>query len=79
MARNAIGDSAPQNVKGDCVTEQKPPTRNPSGVRVEGTQPDNLIVHWEAMPRDEWNGEKFAYQVLFRPVAIFNFHETIVA
>ncbi|KAI1726468.1 fibronectin type III domain-containing protein [Ditylenchus destructor] len=66
IARNNIGDSAPQDVKGTCNTDQKAPTRNPSGVRVEGSQPDNLIVYWDAMPREEWNGEGFSYQVQYR-------------
>uniref|UniRef100_A0A915E012 Fibronectin type-III domain-containing protein n=1 Tax=Ditylenchus dipsaci TaxID=166011 RepID=A0A915E012_9BILA len=49
------------------MTDPKAPTRNPNGVRVEGSQPDNLIVYWNAMPREEWNREDFSYQVQYRP------------
>uniref|UniRef100_A0A183CGK1 Fibronectin type-III domain-containing protein n=1 Tax=Globodera pallida TaxID=36090 RepID=A0A183CGK1_GLOPA len=66
IARNAIGDSAAYNIEGVCQTAQKAPSRNPSGVRVIGTQPDNLIVYWDPMARDEWNGEKFAYKIFYR-------------
>ncbi|CAK5030514.1 unnamed protein product [Meloidogyne enterolobii] len=66
IARNAIGDSAPYIIDGMCQTSQKPPTRNPSGVWLQGTQPDNLIVYWEPMARDEWNAENFAYRILYR-------------
>jgi neuronal cell adhesion molecule len=66
IARNTIGDSAPYQIDGACQTSQKPPSRNPSGVWVQGTQPDNLIVYWEPMPRDEWNAENFAYRILYR-------------
>uniref|UniRef100_A0A183BR96 Neuroglian n=1 Tax=Globodera pallida TaxID=36090 RepID=A0A183BR96_GLOPA len=66
IARNAIGDSAAYNIEGVCQTAQKAPSRNPSGVRVVGTQPDNLIVYWDPMARDEWNGEKFAYKIFYR-------------
>ena len=66
IARNAIGDSAPFEIAGSCKTAQKPPGKNPIGVRVKGNQPDNLIVYWEPMARDEWNGENFAYQILYR-------------
>lgn len=68
IARNAVGDSAPQRVKGNCETSAKAPSTNPSGVRVEGSQPDNLIVYWDQMPREEWNGPEFGYEVQYRPV-----------
>uniref|UniRef100_A0A914H7F1 Uncharacterized protein n=1 Tax=Globodera rostochiensis TaxID=31243 RepID=A0A914H7F1_GLORO len=66
IARNAIGDSAAYNIDGVCQTAQKAPSRNPSGVRVDSTHPHNLIVYWDAMARDEWNGEKFAYKISYR-------------
>lgn len=66
IARNGIGDSAPYQIDGTCQTSQKPPSRNPSGVWVQGTQPDNLIVYWDPMPRDEWNAEHFVYKILYR-------------
>uniref|UniRef100_A0AC35U4D0 Neuroglian n=1 Tax=Rhabditophanes sp. KR3021 TaxID=114890 RepID=A0AC35U4D0_9BILA len=67
IARNTVGDSAPTSVKGSCETSSKPPSRNPTGVKVQGSQPDNLIVHWNPMPREEWNGPHFGYEVQTRP------------
>ena len=70
IARNEIGDSPPFQIAENCKTLQKPPDRNPTGVRVEGSQPDNLIVYWNPMPRDEWNAENFAYKISYRTVTI---------
>ncbi|KAH7725433.1 fibronectin type III domain protein [Aphelenchoides avenae] len=67
IARNSVGDSAPQKVKGTCETSAKAPSTNPTNVRVEGSQPDNLIVYWDPMPREEWNGPEFGYEVQYRP------------
>uniref|UniRef100_A0A0N5C0I0 Neuroglian n=1 Tax=Strongyloides papillosus TaxID=174720 RepID=A0A0N5C0I0_STREA len=67
IARNAVGDSSPMKVKGSCETSPKPPFRNPSGVKVQGSQPDNLIVYWNAMPREEWNGPNFGYEIQYKP------------
>ncbi|CEF70977.1 Neuroglian [Strongyloides ratti] len=67
IARNAVGDSSPVKVKGSCETSPKAPFRNPSGVKVQGSQPDNLVVYWNAMPREEWNGPNFGYEIQYKP------------
>uniref|UniRef100_A0A0N4ZHN8 Neuroglian n=1 Tax=Parastrongyloides trichosuri TaxID=131310 RepID=A0A0N4ZHN8_PARTI len=67
IARNAVGDSSPIKVKGTCETSPKIPFRNPTGVKVQGSQPDNLIIYWNAMPREEWNGPNFGYEIQYRP------------
>lgn len=58
-----MGDSAPTKVKDICETPSKRPDRNPSDVSAKGSGPDNLIVSWTPMPREEWNGENFHYKI----------------
>uniref|UniRef100_A0A914CE69 Neuroglian n=1 Tax=Acrobeloides nanus TaxID=290746 RepID=A0A914CE69_9BILA len=67
IARNDVGDSSPMLVKRNCETASKPPSRNPDGVRVEGSQPDNLLIYWNPMPREEWYGPEFGYEIKYRP------------
>ena len=62
-----VGDSTPTVVKNTCDTNPKPPFRNPSNVRVEGVTPDNLMVYWDPMQREIWNGGKFGYTIRYRP------------
>lgn len=66
IARNEVGDSAPHPVQGECKTAPAIPERNPAGVRAEGNTPDNLVVYWEPMEREEWNGPGFHYVVEYR-------------
>uniref|UniRef100_A0A1I7RH52 Neuroglian n=1 Tax=Bursaphelenchus xylophilus TaxID=6326 RepID=A0A1I7RH52_BURXY len=67
IARNTVGDSSPTKVKGQCDTDEKQPYRNPANVRTLSTSPGQLTVAWDPMPRDEWNGQDFGYEVLYRP------------
>lgn len=66
IARNAVGDSAPQEVSGKCETHPAVPDRNPADVRAQGNTPDNLVVYWEPMEREDWNGPGFHYVVEYR-------------
>ncbi|CAI5448724.1 unnamed protein product [Caenorhabditis angaria] len=67
LARNAVGDSAATKVKDQCNTPAKKPDRNPGEVAAKGTSPENLMVEWKPMERDEWNGADFHYVVKYRP------------
>uniref|UniRef100_A0AC34QKD9 Neuroglian n=1 Tax=Panagrolaimus sp. JU765 TaxID=591449 RepID=A0AC34QKD9_9BILA len=67
IARNAVGDSSPTIVKNRCDTNPKVPFLNPTNVRVEGVTPDNLMIYWDPMPREIWNGGKFGYTINYRP------------
>uniref|UniRef100_A0A8R1E021 Fibronectin type III domain protein n=1 Tax=Caenorhabditis japonica TaxID=281687 RepID=A0A8R1E021_CAEJA len=67
IARNSVGDSAARKVKDQCDTPAKQPDRNPSEVAAKGTSPENLIVQWKPMAREEWNGADFHYIVKYRP------------
>lgn len=66
IARNDVGDSSPADVKGDCVTPAKVPDRNPAGVNAKGSTPEDLVVYWQPMAREEWNGQDFHYVVKYR-------------
>ena len=66
VARNDVGDSAPHQVQGPCETASAVPERNPASVRAEGNTPENLVVYWEPMEREEWNGRGFHYLVEYR-------------
>ncbi|WKY06661.1 hypothetical protein Q1695_006670 [Nippostrongylus brasiliensis] len=67
LARNGVGDSAPTRVKDVCITPPKQPDRNPSGVWAKGASPENIVVHWRPMAREEWNGKNFHYKIKYRP------------
>lgn len=63
LARNGVGDSSPTRVKDVCITPPKQPDRNPSGVSAKGASPENIVVHWRPMAREEWNGKNFHYKI----------------
>ncbi|GMS95971.1 hypothetical protein PENTCL1PPCAC_18146 [Pristionchus entomophagus] len=67
IARNSVGDSSPVKTKGTCVTPPQLPDRNPSDVVAKGASPENLVVSWRPMPREEWNGNDFHYKIKYRP------------
>ncbi|PIO64942.1 fibronectin type III domain protein [Teladorsagia circumcincta] len=67
LARNGVGDSSPTRVKDVCITPPKQPDRNPSGVWAKGASPENIVVHWRPMSREEWNGKNFHYKIKYRP------------
>lgn len=39
---------------------------NPTHVRAEGTQPDNLVIYWKPMDKYDWNGPDLQYIVRYR-------------
>uniref|UniRef100_A0A0K0DQ09 Fibronectin type III domain protein n=1 Tax=Angiostrongylus cantonensis TaxID=6313 RepID=A0A0K0DQ09_ANGCA len=67
LARNGVGDSSPTRVRDVCITPPKKPDRNPSGVWAKGASPENIVVHWRPMTREEWNGKNFHYKIRYRP------------
>ncbi|CCD65185.1 Neuroglian [Caenorhabditis elegans] len=67
IARNSVGDSAARLAKDQCETPAKQPDKNPDEVAAKGTSPENIIVQWKPMSREEWNGADFHYVVKYRP------------
>lgn len=70
FGRNDFGDGAPTNVNGGCITPARVPDRNPEDVSAAGTRPENLIVFWKSMPREDWNGRNFHYIIRYRPASL---------
>uniref|UniRef100_A0A1I7YN72 Neuroglian n=1 Tax=Steinernema glaseri TaxID=37863 RepID=A0A1I7YN72_9BILA len=66
FARNNVGDSSPRRVQGSCTAPAKEPFMNPTEVRVQGSQPDNLIVYWKPLDRRDWNGPNVVYDVMYQ-------------
>ncbi|KHJ93570.1 fibronectin type III domain protein [Oesophagostomum dentatum] len=54
-------------MKDVCITPPKQPDRNPAGVWAKGASPENIVVHWRPMAREEWNGKNFHYKIKYRP------------
>ncbi|XGW30397.1 hypothetical protein V3C99_009405 [Haemonchus contortus] len=53
-----------QNIS--CHTRPSFPYSNPKGVRVEGTEPDNLVVYWKPMEKYYWNAPHLQYLVRYK-------------
>ncbi|KAK6014051.1 fibronectin type III domain protein, partial [Ostertagia ostertagi] len=49
-----------------CHTRPSFPYSNPKGVRVEGTEPDNLVVYWKPMEKYYWNAPHLQYLVRYK-------------
>ncbi|VDN06075.1 unnamed protein product [Thelazia callipaeda] len=67
FGRNDFGDGAPTDVNGGCITPARVPDKNPEGVSATGTRPENLVVFWKPMSREDWNGRNFHYIIRYRP------------
>ncbi|RCN24259.1 fibronectin type III domain protein, partial [Ancylostoma caninum] len=49
-----------------CQTRPSFPYSNPSGVRAEGTEADNLVVYWTPMDKYFWNAPNLQYLVRYK-------------
>jgi hypothetical protein len=67
-AVNAYGTSAFTHAEDtvSCRTPSDVPHSNPRGVRIFGTQPDNLVIAWEPMRRRDWNAPGLRYLIRYR-------------
>ncbi|KAG8195062.1 hypothetical protein JTE90_029641 [Oedothorax gibbosus] len=66
IARNKIGPSEPSGHSGVCETPEDVPYKNPDNVQGKGTEKDNLVISWTAMPMIEQNAPGFFYKVFFK-------------
>ncbi|XP_041093113.1 neural cell adhesion molecule L1-like isoform X2 [Polyodon spathula] len=66
IAVNALGKSRASEVSDSLETPASAPDSNPTGVRGEGNQTDNMIIHWQPIRQLQWCGPGFKYQVLWR-------------
>lgn len=49
-----------------CSIPEDIPYQNPKNVRVFGTQPDNLVIQWSPMQRNDWNAPGLHYLIRYR-------------
>nr|XP_056706306.1 neural cell adhesion molecule L1 [Euleptes europaea] len=55
------------------------PDVNPSGVKGEGNETDNMIITWKPLPPMDWNAPKVKYHVQWRPLDEPHWNEVEVA
>ncbi|KAL2104072.1 hypothetical protein ACEWY4_000940 [Coilia grayii] len=68
MAINDVGMSKPSQASDPHSTLAAPPDSNPVGVRSESVDPDKLVITWEEMDQQSFNGPAFQYKVMWRRV-----------
>ncbi|XP_054715079.1 neuroglian-like [Uloborus diversus] len=66
IARNIIGPSEPSGHSDVCETPEDVPYKNPDNVVGRGTEKDNLVISWTAMPMIEQNAPGFFYKVFWK-------------
>ncbi|XP_014667432.1 PREDICTED: neuroglian-like [Priapulus caudatus] len=66
LAENDKGKSVPSEETDVCRTVAAPPRTNPTNVKGNGTDPNNLVISWTPMDRAEHNGPGFFYQLKYR-------------
>ncbi|CAO4374222.1 unnamed protein product [Caenorhabditis nigoni] len=49
-----------------CQTRPSFPYTNPTGVKGEGTEPDNLVISWKPLDRYYWNAPNMQYLVRYK-------------
>lgn len=65
LAENRLGRSEPsQSIQ--VGTLEEVPSGSPQAVRAEAKSSTELVVSWEAPPRDSWNGVLLGYHVGYR-------------
>ncbi|XP_048098289.1 neural cell adhesion molecule L1.2 isoform X3 [Alosa alosa] len=68
LAINDVGMSKPSPASKPHSTPATAPESNPVGVRSESVDPDTLVISWEEMDRQSFNGPEFQYKVMWRRV-----------
>ncbi|KAM3911907.1 neural cell adhesion molecule L1 isoform 2-T2 [Leptodactylus fuscus] len=66
IAMNELGPSNGSKGSDRVRTPEAAPTKNPTDVRGEGTEPNNMKITWKPMKGIDWNGPGFAYIVKWR-------------
>uniref|UniRef100_A0A0K0G523 Neuroglian (inferred by orthology to a D. melanogaster protein) n=1 Tax=Strongyloides venezuelensis TaxID=75913 RepID=A0A0K0G523_STRVS len=66
FARNSIGDSVPTLANEICTTSPDYPYNHPTDVRIESYEFDSIIVYWNTIQREEWNGPNFGYEIHYK-------------
>lgn len=66
-AVNAVGRSRPSRPSDHHQTPPAAPDKNPQNIRVQASQPKELIIRWEPLKPLEQNGPGLEYRVAWRP------------
>uniref|UniRef100_A0A8C9VN45 L1 cell adhesion molecule, paralog a n=1 Tax=Scleropages formosus TaxID=113540 RepID=A0A8C9VN45_SCLFO len=65
-AINELGKSKPSSPSALHSTPPAAPDMNPEDVRSESTEPGTLVIMWEEMDQQNFNGPGFQYKVMWR-------------
>ncbi|XP_066469397.1 neural cell adhesion molecule L1 isoform X2 [Tiliqua scincoides] len=66
LAKNKHGESDRSPPSRHYETDPAAPGRNPSDVKGEGSDPNNMIITWTPLPRIDWNAPHLHYHVQWR-------------
>ncbi|CAK9290101.1 unnamed protein product [Gordionus sp. m RMFG-2023] len=59
--------SNPSEATEVCSTPGDTPEHNPLNVVGKGSDPSNMVITWDAVNREAWNGPGFHYKVEYKP------------
>nr|XP_004651559.2 neural cell adhesion molecule L1-like protein [Jaculus jaculus]XP_044989785.1 neural cell adhesion molecule L1-like protein [Jaculus jaculus]XP_044989786.1 neural cell adhesion molecule L1-like protein [Jaculus jaculus]XP_044989787.1 neural cell adhesion molecule L1-like protein [Jaculus jaculus]XP_044989788.1 neural cell adhesion molecule L1-like protein [Jaculus jaculus]XP_044989789.1 neural cell adhesion molecule L1-like protein [Jaculus jaculus]XP_044989790.1 neural cell adhesion molec len=67
IAVNEVGRSQPSQPSDHHETPPAAPDRNPQNIRVQASQPKEMIIKWEPLKSMEQNGPGLEYKVAWKP------------
>ncbi|XP_048210845.1 neural cell adhesion molecule L1-like protein [Perognathus longimembris pacificus] len=67
MAVNEVGRSRPSQPSDHHETPPAAPDKNPQNIRVQASQPKEMIIKWEPLKPMEQNGPGLEYKVSWKP------------
>nr|XP_020736412.1 neural cell adhesion molecule L1-like protein isoform X1 [Odocoileus virginianus texanus]XP_020736413.1 neural cell adhesion molecule L1-like protein isoform X1 [Odocoileus virginianus texanus]XP_020736414.1 neural cell adhesion molecule L1-like protein isoform X1 [Odocoileus virginianus texanus]XP_020736416.1 neural cell adhesion molecule L1-like protein isoform X1 [Odocoileus virginianus texanus]XP_020736417.1 neural cell adhesion molecule L1-like protein isoform X1 [Odocoileus virginianus len=67
IAMNEVGRSQPSHPSGHHETPPAAPDKNPQNIRVQASQPKEMIIKWEPLKAMEQNGPGLEYRVTWKP------------
>ncbi|XP_073889871.1 neural cell adhesion molecule L1-like protein isoform X4 [Macaca fascicularis] len=67
IAVNEVGRSQPSQPSDHHETPPAAPDRNPQNIRVQASQPKEMIIKWEPLKSMEQNGPGLEYRVTWKP------------
>ncbi|XP_069329927.1 neural cell adhesion molecule L1-like protein isoform X1 [Eulemur rufifrons] len=67
IAMNEVGRSQPSRPSDHHETPPAAPDKNPQNIRVQASQPKEMIIKWEPLKSMEQNGPGLEYRVTWKP------------
>ncbi|XP_006770556.2 PREDICTED: neural cell adhesion molecule L1-like protein isoform X8 [Myotis davidii] len=68
IAANEVGRSRPSRPSEHHETPPAAPDKNPQNVRVQASQPKEMVIRWEPLKSTEQNGPGLEYRVAWKPL-----------